>query len=96
MSWTPPGNASVTGPVYYHIYRREGDGAFKRLTVPGNLTESVFEDHSVINGISYAYKIRSFREIKGTFIEGGESNEATALPEAARETPPPRPEIRDE
>lgn len=96
LTWKAPepaGSVAVTGPVYYHLYRREGNGPFRRLTVPGNFAETVIEDHAVINGTAYAYKIKSFRDVKGTFIEGGESNEATALPEAKRESPPPpRPE----
>ncbi len=71
LSWQPDAEADVTG---YAVYRREGDGAWTRVSGAAPVVGPAFHDTDVQAGHSYAYAVTAI-DAKGH--ESARSAEAT-------------------
>jgi hypothetical protein len=80
LSWTAPsdGGSPITN---YKVYRATSSGAETLLTTLGNVTS--YDDTAVTNGTTYYYKVSAVNGVG----EGGQSNEASATPQAGATVP---------
>lgn len=93
LSWEAPERLSdgalVTEPLHYYLYRRKGEGPYEPVPQAGFLRDTLFSDTPMVSEISYTYKVRAVRSLKGTLIEGPDSKEVQVfLPDITPPVPP--------
>jgi len=77
LSWQPDTETDVAG---YHVYRREGEGAWKRISGERLVVGPAFHDPDVQAGHSYAYAVSAV---------DAQGNESGRSAEAAETVPEP-------
>ena len=59
LSWQPCGDSNLAG---YHVYRREAEGAWQRISPVQPLAVPAFHDPDVLPGHTYRYAVTSISE----------------------------------
>jgi fibronectin type 3 domain-containing protein len=75
VSWQPVAEADLVG---YAVYRREGDGAWKRISLAEPLVPPAFRDMQVLVGRTYRYAVSAI----------GQNGHESARSEEAEESVP--------
>ncbi len=65
----------------YVIYRKEADGAYKRIAVIKNKNTLTYTDTSVTNGRTYTYQVKAYKKVDGSnyYSSGKEATKKAAI-----------------
>ena len=86
LNWSAPD--SLTQEVSYQILRSDDGKKFKSIGPP--VAKTLFVDGTVVNGVTYAYKIRAIRHADDTAYPGLLSEPVSATPRDRTPPAPPR------
>ena len=76
LRWSPVSQLTNGSPATdlagYLIYRREGSGAWSKLS-PDPLPQTAYQDVAVLNQVEYTYKVQAVRRLGGELLASGDS-----------------------
>ena len=75
LSWDPDVEARVAG---YRVYRREGTGAWQRLTAE-LVTTAAYRDTAVLAGRTYTYRVTAVSTAGNESAAGGDVGETAPV-----------------
>ncbi|MGA3010780.1 MAG: hypothetical protein ABSD72_11030 [Terracidiphilus sp.] len=77
VSWQPVAEASLAG---YIVYRREGDGAWQRISPAAPLVPPAFRDTQVLAGHTYRYAVSAIGQNRHESARSEEAEESVPNP----------------
>jgi hypothetical protein len=77
LSWLPVSEADLAG---YAVYRREGDGGWRRISPPQPVVGPGFHDAEVERGHTYRYAVTAIDQLGHESARSGEAEESFSNP----------------
>ena len=75
LSW-----GKVSGASGYAVYRKTGNGSYKKIETLSGASSTSYTDENVDTGTKYTYKVRAYRMVDDETVWAAYSNEVSATP----------------